>query len=77
MATKEKTRKQQSRIDRKEARKVVLDKFAAEFGMGRGWLERVDRTEDDLQRAHYSLIADGLESTSISRSVRAVKLGRS
>jgi len=43
----------------------------------RGWLERVDRTEDDLQRAHYSLIADGLESTSISRSVRAVKLGRS
>ena len=40
------------------------------------WLECAKRTEDDLQRAHYSLIADGLQSTSISRSVRAVKLGR-
>ncbi len=42
----------------------------------RAWLARVEREEDDLQRAHYSLIADCLESTSISRAVRAVKLGR-
>ncbi len=42
MATKEKTRKQQLRIDHKEARKVVLDKFAAEFGLGRSWTRSGD-----------------------------------
>ena len=38
------------------------------------WLKRVNRPERHLQSAHYSLMVEGLDSNSISRSVRAVKL---
>lgn len=41
-ATKERPSAEQTRIINKEARKVVLDKFAAEFGMDRSWTRSGD-----------------------------------
>lgn len=40
------------------------------------WLKRVQRSPEDLQAAHYDLLEAGLDSTPLSRSIRAVALGR-
>ena len=40
------------------------------------WARRTERDPSRLQDAHYALLDDDRESTPLSRSIRAVALGR-